>query len=365
MNVKVLLILCLTFTILHVRSQIVETIKIGLLVQDKASLAAKQGAELAIKLANEKREGNSHQFQLITKDMEGPWGTGSKQAVDLIFENEVWALLGSHDGRNAHLVEQAATKSTMVFVSAWATDPTLSQAYVPWFFNCVPNDGQQAEELIQEIYKNRKYTRTAVLYDKAYDSDQAVKNFLKKVKLAEKKEPAQFLFDDYMLKLNALADQIRKENVSCILLFCTPSASLSIIRLLRQRAMNLPVFGTFSILNENKLSDKELQEFDQMLLIPSGTWNGSKVAAFRQAYQKSYGRMPGMVAAYAFDGMNLLIDAIKTSRVPEREKIQNYLENVLYEGVTGTFRFDAMGSRLEKRFIMQTKKGVPVAVGSN
>ena len=46
--------------------------------------------------------------------------------------------MGSHDGRNAHLVEQVATKSQVVFLSAWASDPTLSQAFVPWFFSCVP-----------------------------------------------------------------------------------------------------------------------------------------------------------------------------------------------------------------------------------
>jgi len=65
------------------------------------------------------------------------------------------ALFGSHDSRNAHLVEQAATKSQVVFVSAWSGDPTLSQAFVPWFFNCVPNDYQQVASLIEEIYYKR------------------------------------------------------------------------------------------------------------------------------------------------------------------------------------------------------------------
>ncbi len=83
--------------------------------------------------------------------MEGPWGTGSKQAVELIFDEEVWAILGSHDGRNAHLVEQVSAKSRVVFMSAWSGDPTLSQAFVPWFFNCVFNDLQVSDVLIDEI----------------------------------------------------------------------------------------------------------------------------------------------------------------------------------------------------------------------
>ena len=131
-------------------------IKIGLLIQDSSYTSARNGAELAIRIANRKGGMNGRHFQLVVRSMEGPWGTGSKQAVNLIFEEEVWALLGSHDGRNAHLVEQVATKSTVVFLSAWAGDPTLSQAFVPWFFNCVPNDIQQAASLIEEIYEIRK-----------------------------------------------------------------------------------------------------------------------------------------------------------------------------------------------------------------
>jgi branched-chain amino acid transport system substrate-binding protein len=136
-----------------------KSVKIGLLIPDNNSVAARQGAELAVRKANEDGGFQGRPFELVVRSMEGPWGTGSKQAVSLIFEEKVWALMGSHDGRNAHLVEQAATKAIVPFVSAWAGDPTLSQAFVPWFFNCVPNDSQQAETLIDEIYTKRKYTR--------------------------------------------------------------------------------------------------------------------------------------------------------------------------------------------------------------
>ena len=86
---------------------------------------------MAVRIANRKGGLNGRHFELVARSMEGPWGTGSKQAVNLIFEEEVWALIGSHDGRNAHLVEQAATKSTVVFVSAWSGDPTLVAGFCP------------------------------------------------------------------------------------------------------------------------------------------------------------------------------------------------------------------------------------------
>jgi branched-chain amino acid transport system substrate-binding protein len=360
---RAFLIICLAFTFLPLWSQQAEPIKIGLLIQDKASLAAKHGAELAIKMANEKGGGNGRPFQLITKDMEGPWGTGSKQAVDLIFENEVWALLGSHDGRNAHLVEQAATKSTVVFLSAWSSDPTLSQAFVPWFFNCVPNDRQQADELIEEIYNKRKFTRVVTIADNAYDSNQALKSFLQSIKLSGKSEPVNLPYNNSARELNVLADQVIKAKANCIVLFCQPSSSLEIIRILQQRKMNEPVFGTLSILNENMLSEKEFREFDNMMSVSSGIWNGSKNMAFRQEYEKLYGKMPGLVAAYAFDGMNLLIEAIRISGGPELEKIQQALSKIRHEGVTGPIRFDSKGNLKGNFAVVKILNGLPVAAG--
>ena len=183
-----------------------KTVKIGLLVPDSTSKAARYGAELAIMKANEKGGFKGKPFQLVVKSMEGPWGTGSKQAVDLIFKENVCALMGSHDGRNAHLVEQVTAKTRKVFLSAWAGDPTLTQAFVPWYFSCVPNDNQQSDAFIEEIYNKRKTTKIAVVSDNSYDSKLALASFVKKLK-----EPVMKLPSSYSTRI-----QIRISMVSLI-----------------------------------------------------------------------------------------------------------------------------------------------------
>ncbi|NQU79931.1 MAG: hypothetical protein HQ543_00240 [Bacteroidetes bacterium] len=126
-----------------------ETIKIGLLIPDKEALAAKHSAELAIRKANSRGGYSGLPFQLVVRSTEGLWGNGSKDSVSLVFDDEVVAIMGSLDGRNAHLAEQVATKTRLIFLSSWATDMTLSKALVPWYFRCLPNDKQQAISLIQ------------------------------------------------------------------------------------------------------------------------------------------------------------------------------------------------------------------------
>ena len=361
------LLLILIFSIItglpaiHDPAQQQPPIKIGLLIPDSKSIAASQGAELAIRKANEKGGLNGTPFQLVVRSMEGPWGTGSKEAVSLIFEEKVWAILGSHDGRNAHLVEQACTKAGVVFVSAWASDPTLSQAFVPWFFNCVPTDIQQAEALFEEIYNARNFTRAAIISDNDYDSKQGLNSFLRYNRQAGKSEPLHFFFDNYSNELAKLADQVNQSDINCIILYCRPAVSSEIIRILLEKNIKRALFGPLFLPNENELSVKEMQVFDNLLLVPSGKWPGSKNIVFREEFEKTYNRMPGMVAVYSHDAMNLLIDAIRTAGENNREKIQKSISQINFEGITGTINFDKMGNRKGTFMISKLKNGYPVA----
>ena len=150
-------------------------IKIGLLIPDNEATEARFGAAMAINEANLKSNKKGFSFQLITRSLKGAWGTGSTKAVDLIFKDNVWAILGSHDSRNAHLVEQVISKTHIVYLSSWATDPTLSQAFIPWYFSCVPNDNQQVKTLVDEIYKEKKLTNVAVISSGSFDANATFK----------------------------------------------------------------------------------------------------------------------------------------------------------------------------------------------
>lgn len=336
-------------------------VKIGLLIQDNNSLAAKYGAEMAIRKANETGGINGEKIQLIVKSMEGPWGTGSKQAVDLIFQENVCALLGSHDGRNAHLVEQVSAKARIVFLSAWASDPTLSQAFVPWFFSCIPNDLQQADAFINEIYIKRKLTRIAAVADNGYDSKLALSSLIKKIKASDQIEPLQFFYDNPVQDFAEILNKINKSATQCIILIGKPSASLKFIQEKEKRKMQQTIFGAMSVLDEDESSMQEQEEFRNMVLFVSGNWTGPKGIAFRKEYQAQYGNVPGAVAAYSFDGMNLLIEAIRKAGT-DRNEIQKNLAKIRYNGVTGLIQFDDKGKRMGKVNMVEIKNGISIPI---
>ncbi len=338
-----------------------DSVQIGLLIPENKSLAASRGAEMAISKANENGGFNSRPFKLVIRSLEGPWGTGSKEAVNLIFKENVCAIMGSHDGRNAHLVEQVITKARIVFLSAWTSDPTLSQAFVPWYFSCVPNDLQQADALIEEIYNKRKIDRIAVVAGNDYDSKLALTSFLKRTKVAGKADPLQFFYDNPGQDFKIILDKINKADIKGIILFSRPPASLKFMQELRLRKMNQSVFGSLLLLDDDQLSEQDLKYYENTLIVSSGNLSGSKSLAFSEEFKRTYGKYPGVVAAYSFDGMSLLIEAIRRAGT-DRDEIQKILTKIHFEGVTGTIQFDDKGKRIGVPDLIEIKNGIPVIV---
>jgi len=107
-----------------------KTVKIGLLISDNNSLSAVNVQKW--QSAKPMRQGGyrNKPFQLVVRSMEGPWGTAPTRQSALIFEDNVCALMSSGDGKKRHLIEQVAAKTRIVYLSSWASDPTLAEAFV-------------------------------------------------------------------------------------------------------------------------------------------------------------------------------------------------------------------------------------------
>ena len=314
------------------------TIKIGLVIPDPEATAAKNGAELAIREANRKGGYEGRQFHLVIRSTEGPWGTGSKVSVN-----------------------QVATKTRIALLSAWATDMTLSQAFVPWYFRCVPNDDQQAIALIQEIYKKRKITSVAIIGTEDYDSRFAVQSLIQTADSMKIAAPRQFLYPSSAQDFQMALNEIDQNDIEAIVLFGKPSLASDILPMLQQRNKDLSIFGSLSIMDDQKASGPDWNILEGMNLVSSGHWFTEKGIAFQKEFQQVYGYQPGPVEAYAFDGINVIIEVIKNAG-PDRDKIIETFSTVNYSGITGEIQFDKNGNRIDKVGLMRIENGNPVVI---
>jgi len=320
-----------------------ESVAIGLLVEDSLWVEGRYGAEFAVKEIN--RRGGLHGRQLVlsVKSMEGPWGVGSSRTVDLVFEQKVCALVGLLKGRNSHLVEQVAAKTNVPFISAWAADPTLSKAYVPQFFNCVPNSEQQGRILLSDLKVKNGFETWFLVSDDDYDSRISVQG-LNQLETYEKSPPLKHIKYNSPDDFEAIVKMISSQKPEALLVFCEPERSLELIRFLRSRQLELPVYTQLSLLQEGNFACMSRDHVEAVYFCDNGTWMSDTDSEFVQTFSREFGRYPGLMAAYAYDAIKILAQAIGNSG-PDPQKLRESLSKTHYSGKTGAIEFDRFGNR--------------------
>ncbi len=337
----VILVLALPF-----RAVSQEQIAIGLLLPDLSHTGIIEAAQLAIDQANVEPAYKDQEFKLVIRTAEGFWGAGSKESVSLVYEDQVRAIIGSLDGRNGHLAEQVATKSHLTYIETYATEPTLSQAFVPWFMRVVPNDNQQSLSILKQIEKEGG-GKIGILSKETYDTRYAVKSLTKAVAGETGMAP---LVLDLGTTINIQGDVIEKileSNIDHLVLpFDTPYLK-DLIKTLSVEKPDLKIYGTlhFSMGLENR---KDSWDSYEGIYMVSPHFDRDK-----------YSALPNSQSAYMYDAVNLVINAIQQVGC-EREAITEYISKSNYsKGITGSISFDELGNRQGASTLIRIKHGVP------
>ncbi len=321
-----------------------ESIKIGVLLPDNSHTEIIEAVELAVEEANGKGGYKGIPFEVVVRTTEGHWGAGSKESVSLVYEDHVRAILGALDGRNAHLAEQVAAKSHMAYMETRATDPTLSQAYVPWFIRIVPNDDQQARAIMHLITEQGGGT-TAILLNEEYDTRYAVKSLTREAAKKLKESPIILDSDSENRDIQDWLGKMDKAEVDHLIIpFYSDTIRELVIRL-REILPAIRIYGTLAFTAGMERSEKGSFAFEGIQSIYHYGDSPTRKSKFHEAFFQKYGQLPGITACYAYDGMNLILESILQAGL-DKESIKDHLPGMNYpHGVTGPISFDSMGNR--------------------
>jgi branched-chain amino acid transport system substrate-binding protein len=329
-------------------------IRIGFLIENSSDKAAVNGASLAVKEANERINAAQPAFEIVVRSMEGLWGTGSKQTVNLIFDEKVTAIAGSFLGRNAHLAEQVCAKSKIPLISARATDQTLTQAFVPWYFSVVPSDDSQAESLFKELYINSTEF-PLIICDNSYDAGQALKSFIRIIKSKGMDIPLIIEVEQADPDLSGAGKAI-KGSKKPVLLFSTPPLSASLVMTIKNQNPSARIYATLAALDEDMQVTCKNPELEGIMVISPEYWRSDRGKDFSRRFRQAYGHDPGTKAAYAYDAVSLLVRAISLAGT-ESGAIQEALSSGSFDCVSGKVRFDEHGNRMGIPALVRVKNG--------
>jgi branched-chain amino acid transport system substrate-binding protein len=337
------------------------TAKVGVLIPDSSLKEVLHACNLAILQAGTFRSQHNIQVEMVVQTTEGPWGAGSKASVSLIFEDSVVALLCALDGRNSHLAEQVAAKTHVACIETRATDPTLTQAYVPWFLRCAPSDDQQATAIVKLI-RRQGGGKIAILCTGDYDSKMAVHSFIKILAREDISSPVILEINEGETVGTELSGMIRETGVKHLVIpFNSPGVE-NLIPFLREEMHDLDIYGTHAFFAACRLKDPHWQSQEGIYLVSTTLPLSEQGELFARSFLEKYGYTPGVAAAYAYDGMQLILEAIhREGRDPEA--IQKYLQGIRFEdGVTGPISFDELGNRKDAVRIIRISGGKAIPV---
>jgi ABC-type branched-subunit amino acid transport system substrate-binding protein len=321
-------------------------ISIGLLLPDQDHPEITAAAELAINEANEAGAYDGRKFKLQVRTAEGFWGAGSKESVSLVYEDQVRAIIGSLDGRNGHLAEQVATKSHLTYIECYATEPTLSQAFVPWFMRVVPNDNQQSELIVKQILKEGG-SRVAILSNGSYDCKYAVKSLTKSLAKEAGISPAVIPLNPENPELNTVTKKINGNDPDHLVIPFDAPINGEIMSILISSQPDLKIYGTLHFAMGAEKRKESWKQYEGIYLI--GPLNSGQESAFPA----------GSHEAFIYDAVTLVIHAIREVGT-EREAITKAISGTTYaNGASGSIAFDDLGNRKDAARLYQIQDGVP------
>ncbi len=319
-----------------------------------------QGAQLAVEQANLKGGyRNKVPFKLIIRNDNGNWRSSGREVIMMAYKDSVWAVLGTVDGANSHILIRAALKAELPVMNSADTDPTFVETSIPWVFRCITDDRQMCYTLADFAFKTLKLKKVAAL---------RATNRYGRMSIDEFRDAATRLGFPFVIELQyqegdtdftSQLERIRNLNPDGVITYGNARESALILKQMRKLGMNQWYLGSDRMV---------IPEFIQL----AGTGAGNVAAAypyhpesndpdllsFKSQFKDRFGDEPESYAAHAFDGMNMILNAVEQAGL-NRALIRDQLANQSdYKGVTGKKEFDAVYSNRSPATLVILEDGV-------
>jgi branched-chain amino acid transport system substrate-binding protein len=300
-------------------------------------------AQMALEEANARGGYQGKPFALKIYNDSALWGASSTVLPSMLFKDNCWAVLGSIDGQSTHILIRVSLKLEVPILAPGVTDRTVSETRIQWIMCNFPDDRVQGYALANYIFRELKLKRIGVLRTQTRYARIGVGVFNDMARRMQRQPVLEVKFERGDTDFSRQLRMLRDANIEGLVVWAEwPEAAL-ILKQMRELGMKQPVFSS------------SRTAYPQLLEIAGPAAEGlvtacaldparedAKWTDFRGRYRQKYGEEPDAYAAYAYDGMNMLIAAIQKAGL-NRGRIMQALRDYQqkdYDGVAGRVLFD-------------------------
>ncbi len=313
------------------------------------------GVELAVTQANQAGGYHGLPYQVVFRADDGPWGRVAAQAIALIREDEVWAVIAALDGERAHAAELVAAKLWAPIITPGAGDRTIDYANVPWVFRLMPDDRTQADLLLGTAL-TRGWRRVVLVSEGSRDGRTAGDRVLESARALGLSLVRQLEFS--AAEPGAVVPRVVRSRPDAVVVWGRGDASLELMYQLRAAACRCPLLVPAPLVGPEVAAAADSLGGTVLGAAPLDLWRpDGPVAAFREAFSQAQGYPPSPVAAYAYEATRVVLNAIAQGGL-NRARIRDQLAATHLDGLTGTVTFDGLGGYRRQPVLARAANGV-------
>lgn len=316
--------------------------------------SAKNGVEMAIQEINAGKgltiAGKNYSLEAIFVDNGSDRSTATTNALTLISQNQVLAIVGPQSSDRAIPVGEVVNSFKTPMVTPWATAPDVTRNR-PFIFRMTVMYDIQARAITNFVTKEWQASQAAMIYNEVRSDPAGMAKAFRQAFEAENSvvaiEGHRPNDTDFSKQLQAVIDS----EADFLYIPDYHKEGLEIVQQARKMGWNKPIVGcnTWSVVD---LATKCGTTCNGIVVTGNFAAGGAKDKAksFVETYQKKYNLPPDEVAALNYDAVYLIAQALKNTDglsgniVADRVKLRDQIAATQkFEGVTGTLGFLGTG----------------------
>ncbi|MQR00112.1 branched-chain amino acid ABC transporter substrate-binding protein [Glaciimonas soli] len=346
------------------QEEIVKIGHVGPLTGPSAHLGKdmENGAKMAIEELNTKGimlDGKKAKFELLGEDDASDPKQGTAVAQKLV-DAHVNGVIGHLNSGTTIPASKIYYDAGIPQISPASTNPKYTQQGFNSVFRVVANDGQLGGTLGKYAATTLKAKNVAVIDDRTAYGQGVASEFAKGAKAAGVNIVASQFTNDKATDFNAILTSIKGKNPDVIFFGGMDAVGGPMLRQMKQLGIKAKFMGGDGLCTTDlgKLAGDGLID-DQVICAEAGGVEDSgkkKMDAFKAAYLKKYGTDIKLYAAYSYDAVMTMADAMQKAKSADPKKYLPELAKIQHDGVTGHIAFDPKGDIKDGTLTIYTYK---------
>ncbi len=318
------------------------------------------GAQMAIDEANARGGYHGKPFALRVHDDLPLWGASSMAIVDMRVREKDWAMFGSVDSSSTHIELRAALKLEIPILDTATNDPTVTETRIPWLLHDFPDDRQQGYALADYIFNQLQLKNVGLLQVNNRYGREGDHIFFETARRMGHQPPVVQKFlpsdTDFSVQLQVL----KNADLDGVVIWADARQAGLLLKQMRALGMKQPVFASSRVAYPQVVQIAGAAAEGLVAISPLDPTRADPAwQSFQKRYAARFHEEPDAYAAYAFDGMNILLGAIEQAGL-NRGRIMDALrayEMKPYAGVSGTAFFDYALNNITPVTFAQVRNG--------